>query len=625
MMMNKKRLYSFCIIAVMLFSIVVSPISAFAGDSVDDMVARSITSKSDTFDAVDESTLFSYCQNDYNGITYYGEGNALYTQIRDCMDNMDSSIEVYYFSPTKFHPDTMLGVDSWRRNALALISDIIDCATDYRLSVSCTDGDYSRWSYDSYRISNYTLDNSDSKGYYYSFDLSFDYRYSKAQEQSLTELINQCVNNVMSSCLSDYEALLYVHDFICDRVRYSNEATQDPDAYPDAYSAYSLVTGRAVCQGYALAFYRICRALGYNVRFAYSNPDVGNHAWNVIMVDNKVYNVDCTWDDANRDGMRFDGDNYYFLVDNATLTSNDGLTGTHILQNTDVYNSFSIGNGSNSISQTRYDAASNDNLISSAKFNLSYSQGFYSYGMQAPIITAVDKNGIPLINGVDYVVDYHDLLCGLRIVDIVGCGRFVGTSTTRAIYILPYEISAPSANASKATDKSVLLNFDMNGAPSCEIQMYKNSSWVTIATAYSGSYSVTGLSPARSYKFRVRNIVNINKTRYEGGYSPAISACTAPKAVSGLKVTAGKKALTARWKKDSGNGYQLQYGLKSNMSGAKTVKITNIKTVAKTVKKLKKGKKYYVRIRAYKTCKDSKGKTQYSYSKWSGKKAVKVK
>ena len=80
-----------------------------------------------------------------------------------------------------------------------------------------------------------------------------------------------------------------------------------------------------------------------------------------------------------------------------------------------------------------------------------------------------------------------------------------------------------------------------------------------------------------------------------------------------------KKSFTAKWKKVNGaTGYQLQYSLKKNFKGAKTVN-ANAKTVKKTVKKLKKKKKYYVRIRAYRVY---SGK--YYYSNWTTK-TVKVK
>ena len=92
-----------------------------------------------------------------------------------------------------------------------------------------------------------------------------------------------------------------------------------------------------------------------------------------------------------------------------------------------------------------------------------------------------------------------------------------------------------------------------------------------------------------------------------------------PKKVSGLKLKAGTKRITATWKKVSGaTGYQIEYGLKKDFKGAKKVTVKKGKTVKATLKKLKAKKTYYVRIRSYKTVK----KVNY-YSKWS--KVVKCK
>ena len=95
-----------------------------------------------------------------------------------------------------------------------------------------------------------------------------------------------------------------------------------------------------------------------------------------------------------------------------------------------------------------------------------------------------------------------------------------------------------------------------------------------------------------------------------------------PKAVSGLKLTAGKGRLGVSWKKGVGGigGYQLQYGLKKSFSGAKKATVSKASTVKGTIKNLKKGKIYYVRIRAFKKV----GKTTY-WSAWSAAKKAKVK
>ena len=87
------------------------------------------------------------------------------------------------------------------------------------------------------------------------------------------------------------------------------------------------------------------------------------------------------------------------------------------------------------------------------------------------------------------------------------------------------------------------------------------------------------------------------------------------------KTKADKRAFTVSWKKaPTVAGYQIQYSLKSNFKSAKSVRITKDTTTSKKIKNLKAGKKYYVRVRAYKKI---NGKTQYS--KWSAKKAVTTK
>lgn len=87
------------------------------------------------------------------------------------------------------------------------------------------------------------------------------------------------------------------------------------------------------------------------------------------------------------------------------------------------------------------------------------------------------------------------------------------------------------------------------------------------------------------------------------------------------KLTGKSKGFTVYWKKvSSATGYQIQYSTSSRFTNAKTVTITKNSTVSKSVTKLKASKKYYVRIRTYKTINGKK-----YYSSWSGYKAVTTK
>ena len=101
-----------------------------------------------------------------------------------------------------------------------------------------------------------------------------------------------------------------------------------------------------------------------------------------------------------------------------------------------------------------------------------------------------------------------------------------------------------------------------------------------------------------------------------------------PKGTSLKKLKKAKKAVTVKWKKQKTKmskaritGYQIQLATdKKFTKNKKTVTVKGYKKVSKKVTKLKGGKKYYVKIRTYKTIKGKK-----YYSKWSKVKTIKTK
>ena len=112
--------------------------------------------------------------------------------------------------------------------------------------------------------------------------------------------------------------------------------------------------------------------------------------------------------------------------------------------------------------------------------------------------------------------------------------------------------------------------------------------------------------------------ITFKGSKYLG--SKTLSYTINPKSTKLSKVSAKKKGFEAKWKKQSTQtkGYQIQYSTDSKFkSGNKTVTVNKNSTTKKTISKLKAKKKYYVRIRTYKTV----GKQKY-YSDWS--KSVKV-
>ncbi len=84
-----------------------------------------------------------------------------------------------------------------------------------------------------------------------------------------------------------------VHDYLVSHITYETDTANDL-----RYSAYSaLVKGKAVCQGYALAYQAILNQLGIPcIMVASESMD---HAWNLVKINDYYYHVDVTWDDSN--------------------------------------------------------------------------------------------------------------------------------------------------------------------------------------------------------------------------------------------------------------------------------------------------------------------------------------
>ena len=118
------------------------------------------------------------------------------------------------------------------------------------------------------------------------------YHSDAEQEAKLTAAVAEAMTTLQLNGLSEAKKIIKIHDYICNHVDYAYNSTEE-----QIYTAYgALCTGKAVCQGYAVLFYRLCKEAGLSVRIISGTGNGGAHAWNIVRIGSKYYNVDCTWD-----------------------------------------------------------------------------------------------------------------------------------------------------------------------------------------------------------------------------------------------------------------------------------------------------------------------------------------
>lgn len=130
------------------------------------------------------------------------------------------------------------------------------------------------------------------------------------------------------------------------------------------------------------------------------------------------------------------------------------------------------------------------------------------------------------------------------------------------------------------------------------------------------SLKISNLKQGLSYKFTVC----ANKENRQCEPSDAFSAVTVPKKVSNKSAKSKKsRRITYSFKKVNATGYQYQWSTHKNFKSNFLTK--NTKSTKVTIKTAQSRRRYYVRVRAYKT--EPGGKK--IYGKWSNVKSVKVK
>ncbi len=114
------------------------------------------------------------------------------------------------------------------------------------------------------------------------------------------------------------------------------------------------------------------------------------------------------------------------------------------------------------------------------------------------------------------------------------------------------------------------------------------------------------------------------KITFKGNYSGTLYRYfyIAPKAVTISSLYSSKKSVTVKWKSDKTvSAYQVVLTTRKDLKDAKTYTIKGAGSSKRTITKLVKGKRYYVKVRSYKVVKCD-GKSKYICSAYTPLKSV---
>ena len=151
-------------------------------------------------------------------------------------------------------------------------------------------------------------------------EITLEYNDLMDNEPGRIDYFNRCMELLQEADAlgSDIEKEKFIHDALAQMAEYDMNAPYNQVAYS------TIENGRTVCAGYARAFQMLMIELG--IPCYYCTGYAGEaHAWNIVLLDGKYYNVDLTWDDT--DPMTYD----YFNKTDAEFAD------THIRTGLSVY------------------------------------------------------------------------------------------------------------------------------------------------------------------------------------------------------------------------------------------------------------------------------------------------
>lgn len=160
----------------------------------------------------------------------------------------------------------------------------------------------------------------------FSTKLTFNFKYFESKtvienrEKAVQSKVKDIISSVIKSNMKDYEKEAALHDYIVNNTKYDIRFSNGKMP-KESYTAYGvLIDGVGVCQGYAQAMDRLLTSCGIENMMVTGEANDGSgwvgHAWNIVKIAGKYYELDTTWDDPiTKDGSNKLRHSYFNVTD----------------------------------------------------------------------------------------------------------------------------------------------------------------------------------------------------------------------------------------------------------------------------------------------------------------------
>lgn len=155
------------------------------------------------------------------------------------------------------------------------------------------------------------------KGYAYSLrgnassataTVKLTYRETAEQSAYVHKQVAAALKEIVTDDMNDHLKVKAIHDWVVRTLKYDTTLSK--------FTAYEgLKTGSTVCQGYALLTYDMLTQAGFESNIVEGYVEGEAHAWNMVKLDGKWYQIDTTWDDPVPDRGDRVSTSYYLVTD----------------------------------------------------------------------------------------------------------------------------------------------------------------------------------------------------------------------------------------------------------------------------------------------------------------------